>query len=139
MQRRKFLPTAEAATSLSASATTISPVSTGKSFTVKAGKDRFNEPILYQGINPNLVKIPASDTGGQLAVFDYEGFDKIGPPLHMHLHQDDIFYVVEGGYSFRIGSQAWRRGRPSACFQAPRRRPSLSQHQQPGIKQQFTI
>jgi hypothetical protein len=56
MQRQKFLPTAVAATSLSASATTISPVSTGKSFTVKVGKDRFNEPILYQGINPNMVK-----------------------------------------------------------------------------------
>lgn len=78
---RKFLTDATvaattAATTLSASALPARPAAAAKSFTVKAGKDRFNEPILYRGVNPNLVKISAKDTGGLLSVFEYEGFAK---------------------------------------------------------------
>ncbi|GAB3643600.1 cupin domain-containing protein [Spirosoma arcticum] len=120
MQRRKFLSdatvavstaaastvaTTVAATALSASATPIRPASAGKPFTVKAGKDRFNEPILFRGVNPNLVKISAKDTGGLLSVFEYEGLSKIGPSLHMHLHQDEVFYVVEGEFLFQTGDE----------------------------------
>lgn len=106
MQRRKFLATTVAtATALSASATPISPASAGKSFTVKAGKDRFNEPILFRGVNPNVVKISGKDTGGLLSVFEYEGIVKMGPELHMHLHQDETFYVVEGEYLFQVGDE----------------------------------
>ncbi len=113
MRRRKFLTTTLASAALGASApagpgakaeaTTNRPA--GKSFVVKAGQDRFNEPIKYQGINPNLVKISTRDTDGQLAVFEYEGFAKIGPPLHVHLHQDEIFYVVEGEFLFKAGDE----------------------------------
>jgi quercetin 2,3-dioxygenase len=107
MQRRKFLATTVAtATALSASAAPILPASAaGKSFTVKAGKDRFNEPILFRGINPNVVKISGKDTGGLLSVFEYEGVVKMGPELHMHLHQDEVFYVVEGEYLFQVGDE----------------------------------
>ncbi|MBD2705362.1 cupin domain-containing protein [Spirosoma sp. BT702] len=117
MQRRKFLAISSGAVStaattvtstatLGASATpTKSALSAKKPFAVKAGQDRFNQPILYQGVNPNLVKISAKDTGDQLAVFEYEGFAKIGPPLHMHLHQDEIFYVVEGKFLFQVGKE----------------------------------
>lgn len=108
MQRRKFLATSAVAastvtTTLSASATLVSQPSAEKSFTVKSGKDRFNEPILYQGVNPNLVKISTRDTGGKLSVFEYEGFAKIGPSLHTHLHQDETFYVVDGEFLFQVG------------------------------------
>ena len=110
MQRRKFLVDATAATTvattaLSASATPVRPAAASKSFTVKAGKDRFNEPILYRGINPNLVKISAKDTGDQFSVFEYEGFAKIGPSLHRHLHQDEVFYVVNGEFLFQAGDE----------------------------------
>lgn len=105
MQRRKFLASTLAVPTLSRSDNS-SPVTTvGKPFTVKAGKDRFEQPILYQGVNPNLVKISAKDTAGQLAVFEYEGFAKIGPPLHMHLQQDEIFYVIDGEFLFQVGDE----------------------------------
>ncbi|MBD2755274.1 cupin domain-containing protein [Spirosoma validum] len=105
MQRRKFLVATLATPTLGLPTKPSPPTALGKPFTVKAGKDRFNEPILYQGVNPNLVKISAKDTDGQLAVFEYEGLAKIGPPVHMHLHQDEIFYVIEGEYLFQIGDQ----------------------------------
>lgn len=110
MQRRKFITRATAvatvaATTLSTSATPSRPASAAKSFTVKAKKDRFNEPILFRGVNPNLVKISAKDTGGLLSLFAYEGVAKIGPSLHMHLHQDEVFYVVEGEFLFQVGDE----------------------------------
>lgn len=110
MQRRKFLAVSTGAatvavTALGASATPNHSASADKTFTVKAGKDRFNEPILYRGVNPNLVKISAKDTGGQFSVFEYEGFAKIGPPLHKHLHQDEVFYVVDGEFLFQAGDE----------------------------------
>jgi quercetin 2,3-dioxygenase len=107
MQRRKFLTvsTAAAATTLSASATPLRTVAANKVFPVKTGKDRFNEPILFRGVNPNLVKISGKDTGGLLSMFEYEGFAKIGPSLHVHLHQDEVFYVVEGEFLFQAGDE----------------------------------
>ena len=113
MQRRKFLTTstaatvatAVAATTLSASGTPTPSSSYDKVFTVKTGKDRFNEPILFRGVNPNLVKISGKDTGGLLSMFEYEGLAKIGPSLHMHLHQDEVFYVVEGEFLFQAGDE----------------------------------
>lgn len=115
MQRRKFLAVSSvavssvaatvAAATVSASATPSRPASAGKSFTVKAGKDRFNEPILFRGVNPNVVKISGKDTGGLLSMFEYEGIVKMGPELHMHLSQDEIFYVIEGEYLFQVGDE----------------------------------
>lgn len=108
MQRRKFLATTVAAVSTGAATATTalsaaSAPSAGKSFTVKAGKDRFDEPIMFRGVNPNVVKISGKDTGGLLAVFEYEGLVKMGPELHLHLSQDEVFYVVEGEYLFQVG------------------------------------
>lgn len=105
MQRRKFITSAVLTPDLSASATPFQPVSADKPFTIKTGKDRFNEPILFRGVNPNLVKISAKDTGGLCSMFEYEGFAKIGPSLHMHLQQDEVFYVVDGEFLFQAGDE----------------------------------
>ena len=113
MQRRKFpqatllsLPLAGKAAAFSRPIKPVPP-----SFLVKAGKDRFNEPILYKGVNPNLVKISAQDTNGQLAFFEYIGLEKTGPTLHLHLKQDEIFYVVAGEYLFQVGEVKQKIGR----------------------------
>jgi mannose-6-phosphate isomerase-like protein (cupin superfamily) len=76
-----------------------------KGFKVEAGKDRFDQPIKYRGINPNDVKISSKDTDGQLTVLEYVGFEKIGPPLHVHYEQDEIFYVAEGEYIFQLDTE----------------------------------
>ncbi len=109
MQRRKFITRATAAATVAATATvgaSATPsrlASADKTFTVKTGKDRFNEPILYRGVNPNHVKISAKDTGGLLSMFEYEGFVKMGPELHVHFDQDEVFYVIEGEFLFQVG------------------------------------
>ncbi len=107
MQRRKFLQGTLASFPMMSLGTAMETMvkSANKPFVVAAGQDRFNEPIKYRGISPNLVKISSKDTGGHLSVFEYEGFAKIGPELHVHLKQDETFYVLAGEYLFQVGEE----------------------------------
>ncbi|WP_247234255.1 cupin domain-containing protein [Telluribacter sp. SYSU D00476] len=119
MQRRKFLSVTTAAVSTAAVSTAA--VSTGaagvlgaeaspltrdkKGFIVKSGEARSGVHTPFQGVNPNDVKISGKDTDGQMAVFEYIGTQKVGPPLHVHYKQDEVFYVVEGEYRFQLGTE----------------------------------
>ncbi len=105
MQRRKFVQSAIVGVSAMVVSESFGKTRSKKGFKVGSGKDRFNEPIKYRGVNPNDVKISAKDTDGQLSVFEYVGFQKIGPPLHIHFNQDEIFYVVEGEFLFQLDSE----------------------------------
>ena len=105
MQRRKFVQVALVGVSTMTISESFGKTRSKKGFKVDSGKDRFNEPIKYRGVNPNDVKISAKDTDGQLSVFEYVGFQKIGPPLHVHFNQDEIFYVVEGEFLFQLDSE----------------------------------
>ncbi|PLK44384.1 cupin domain-containing protein [Emticicia sp. TH156] len=104
MQRRNFIRTSLASMPLMAVPSTIKDRA-AKSFTVQAGKDRFNQPTPFKGVNPNDVKISAKDTDGELSVFEYTGYQKTGPSLHVHLYQDETFYVIEGEYLFQVGDE----------------------------------
>ncbi|RYY56081.1 MAG: cupin domain-containing protein [Chitinophagaceae bacterium] len=104
MQRRKFLFTSLALTPVAVMANPWSlQVSEKNPFLVKAGKARTEEKIMFKGIHPNDCKISGADTDGALAMFEYTGLAKTGPSMHLHLAQDEIFYVVEGRYRFVVG------------------------------------
>ena len=106
MQRRNFIQATLASMPVIATTGKLSTTFRNKKgFKVNAGKDRFDQPIKYRGVNPNDVKISSKDTDGQLTVLEYVGFEKIGPPLHVHFDQDEIFYVVEGEYLFQLDTE----------------------------------
>ncbi len=106
MKRRNFIQNTLASLPIVLAASKANAkIRNKKGFKVEAGKDRFNQPIKYRGINPNDVKISSKDTDGQLTVLEYVGFEKIGPPLHVHYEQDEIFYVVEGEYIFQFDTE----------------------------------
>ncbi|MBO0937278.1 cupin domain-containing protein [Fibrella sp. HMF5335] len=107
MQRRTFLTSSLAATSLLARANPGSPTPAPGAFTVKAGDARFGVHTPYRGVNTNDLKISARDTGGAVSVFEYVGREKVGPPLHLHRDQDEIFYIVEGEYRFQVGNETF--------------------------------
>lgn len=115
MQRRHFLATALLAAPAAALAAPAllpaasppraqSPAPPVRSFAVSAGEGRFQEKT-FVGPNPNDLKISSQDTGGALAVFEYTGVAKGGPSLHLHVAQDEIFYVVAGEYLFVVGEE----------------------------------
>jgi len=77
----------------------------GDPFIVGSGKSRFGEVVKFLGVHPNDLKISSKDTGGQLSVFEYTGLGKVGPMLHIHFEQDEIFMVIEGEYRFVVGKE----------------------------------
>ena len=105
MQRKEFLITTLAITPLLAfPQLNKKGTRTKKPFLVSAGKSRFNE-IIKLGLNANDVKVSKNDTDNQLSIFEYTGYEKVGPPLHLHFNQDEIFYIVDGAYRFVVGEE----------------------------------
>ena len=51
--------------------------------------------------------VAGKDTNGSLAVFEYTGTEMGGPPLHLHLKQDEIFFIVQGEYTFQVGDDKY--------------------------------
>ncbi len=81
---------------------------TGKGFKVGSGEARFGEHYKMKGVTLNTldIKISGEDTNGDLAVFEQIGqTPNGGPPLHIHLFQDEWFYVIEGEYLFQVGEE----------------------------------
>ena len=106
MERKKFLQTSLGAAILMAVTKTVKAYEVAKKpFKVAAGKGRFGESFLYKGKHPNDIKISGKDTNDQVAMFEYIGYEKIGPSLHVHFDQDEVFYVVEGNYRFVVGDE----------------------------------
>ncbi len=69
--------------------------------------------------DPGL-KASQHSTGGALSVF--ETSIGAGPPLHVHDHEDECFYVLDGDLSIRCGSEEFDAARGSFVF-LPRGRP----------------
>ena len=106
MERKKFLLTTAAAIPAYLIGQNVQTQKTkrpNKSFVVKAAESRFDEKTLIGGKNPNDIKVSQKDTNGDLTVFEYTGNQKGGPPMHIHPHQDEIFFIVQGEYLFQVG------------------------------------
>ena len=76
-----------------------------KAFVVRSGDSRFHQPTPFKGVNPNNLMVSTKDTAGKLSAFDYLGVEKVGPTLHSHLYQDEMFFVLEGEYVFQLGEE----------------------------------
>ena len=62
------------------------------------------------------VKIGGEQTGGRYAVIEEVSPVDGGPPLHLHRHEDEVFYVVEGEIEFQRGDQRFRAKAGSTAF-----------------------
>ena len=64
-----------------------------------------------------LVKASAVTTGGALTVFEEN--EPVDTPLHVHEHEDELFYVLEGEHVIQVGEREHRVG-PGEIVFAPR-------------------
>ena len=64
-----------------------------------------------------VVKASADTTGGAFTIFEEN--DPVDTPLHVHQHEDELFYVLEGEHVFQVGNQEFRAG-PGGLVFAPR-------------------
>jgi mannose-6-phosphate isomerase-like protein (cupin superfamily) len=136
MQRRKFIATAAASIPALALGQTLSAPEnrTDQGFVVKANESRFKEStLLFGGTSPNDIKVSSKDTDGTLTVFEYIGNVKGGPPLHIHHNQDEIFFIVEGEYIFKVGDRLHQLKKGDTIF-LPRKEPhAFAQTSEKGI------
>lgn len=64
-----------------------------------------------------LVKASAETTGGAFTLFEER--EPVDTPLHIHEHEDELFYVLEGEHIFQVGEREFRAG-PGDLVYAPR-------------------
>ena len=82
-------------------------------FSVAAGRDRFDEQIKLGG-EPNDCKVSAQDTDGALCIFEFTGGG--GGPRHLHPHQDEWIYVIDGDLDVRLGDKQFLLGNGESIF-----------------------
>ena len=106
MKRRNFLSLSLASLPfITFSQSWMALKSPAKAYVLRSGESRFGFPTPFLGVNPNDLKVSSKDTLGKLSTFDYVGNQKVGPSLHSHLYQDEVFYVLEGKYIFQLGNE----------------------------------
>ena len=64
-----------------------------------------------------LVRASADTTGGAVTIFEEN--EPVDTPLHVHEHEDELFYVLEGEHVFQVGDREHRAG-PGELVFAPR-------------------
>src|SRR3972149_10170118 len=69
----------------------------------------FGEQRVLQVLGEAItVKIGSEQTDGRYAVIEEVSPVGGGPPLHVHRHEDEVFYVLEGEAEFQLGGQRFR-------------------------------
>jgi mannose-6-phosphate isomerase-like protein (cupin superfamily) len=64
-----------------------------------------------------LLKASTKTTGGAFTLFEER--EPVDTPLHVHEHEDELFYVLEGEHIFEVGEREFRAG-PGDLVYAPR-------------------
>ena len=126
MDRRSFL-------SLSAATVTASALgqSAGVSGSAKlqpippvlAATDRTGE-MHTMGYSHLAFKVLTSDSHGSLFMMEHHMEQRGGPPQHMHPHQDETFYVLEGEFIAEVGGKRFQLHPGDSCL-APRMVPHV--------------
>jgi mannose-6-phosphate isomerase-like protein (cupin superfamily) len=108
MRRRSFLAHASAAVPAAALQRLTSELGSSvqghEVHVVREGQDRFGEKHTL-GYSAILFRVANADSGGGLFAIEHRNLGKGGPPEHIHLYQDEWFYVLEGEVLFRVGGQ----------------------------------
>jgi len=90
-----------------------------KGFKVPVGEGRYHGHLRLQGVNANVIdlKISGKDNDGGFALFEQTSLSPgRGTPMHVHLMQDEVFYVVEGQYFFRVGADKFSLSAGDSIF-----------------------
>ena len=105
MRRRDFIATTLTAMPALALSNSWLSASSAQAFVVRAGASRFGVPTPFYGVNPNDLKLSSKDTDGRLSTFEFTGLQRVGPSLHAHAGQDEMFFVLDGTYIFQLGQE----------------------------------
>lgn len=88
---------------------------------VAQGGDRFGEHRTM-GISTLCFKVSTDDSGGQLFLIEQTMHAPGGPPRHVHLAQEEWFYVLEGEFLLEVAEERFPLHPGDSLF-APRQVP----------------
>jgi len=89
---------------------------------VGAGEDRLGETHSL-GFSTILFEVlPRETSGGSIFAIEHRNLGKGGPPEHLHLYQDEWFYVLEGEVLFQVAGKK-TLAKPGESVLGPRRVP----------------
>jgi quercetin dioxygenase-like cupin family protein len=92
-----------------------------KAAAVRSGEDRYNEHHSL-GVSTTAFKVSGRDTNGGLFIMEHANRAKGGPPRHVHQHEDEWFYAIEGEYLVAIADERFRL-KPGDSILGPREVP----------------
>lgn len=123
MERRKFLREAAVISAgfyefLSTGAEAQRAAAPAEAHVVGSGQDRYGVQRTM-GFDHLAFKVGTADTDGRLFIVEHSHLLQGGPPLHMHPHQEEWFYVMEGEVAFQVGGQRVHLG-PGESVLGPR-------------------
>lgn len=108
MKRRSFLTSAASALPFALAepfASALSPeTDTPQPHLVHADQDRFGE-VHSPGYSEILFKTSTAETPSLFAIEHTAIQPGWGPPLHLHLAQEEWFYIMEGEVLFQVGDK----------------------------------
>ena len=84
-----------------------------------------------------VIKVSAEDSGGAMTVLE-EVPPMVDTPLHVHSHEDELFYVVEGEHIVRRGDEEFRLGPGEAVF-CPRGVPHSQRRVDSGVGRELIV
>lgn len=125
MRRSNFLLSLVSFLSFRGFASAGSLSGSAKGFKVAAGEGRLHGHMRLQGVNANILdlKISGTDTDGGLAIFEQTSVSPgRGTPMHIHFFQDEMFYVQQGNYFFKVGEDTFSLSE-GECIFLPRNLP----------------
>lgn len=74
---------------------------------------------LWVGGEHITFKLRGAQTGGSVALIEDEVQPGYGPPLHLHLHENEAFYIVAGDFTFTLGDRTVAAP-PGSLFTVPK-------------------
>jgi mannose-6-phosphate isomerase-like protein (cupin superfamily) len=89
---------------------------------VATGADRYGEQRGL-GLSTISFKVTPQESAGCL-IIENSFHAKGGPARHLHYHQDEWFYVVEGDFLFEVGAEKLRL-KPGDSLLAPQKVPHV--------------
>lgn len=90
---------------------------------VLANADRTGE-MHTMGYSSMAFKVLTQDSHGDLFMIEHHMHQRGGPPLHVHPHQDETFYVLEGEFIAEVGGKRFNL-HPGDSVIAPRNIPHV--------------
>ena len=84
-----------------------------EAFSVQPGEGALLETPIGDSV---CVKTSTRNTQGSLTVLEFVISPMNGPALHTHVREDEVWYVLEGDYRFKVGDAMFRVSEGGMAF-----------------------